>query len=59
MQDEGTLVLFLALTDEASEHVRQQIQPEPWQMVGTSFAVDHRLAFDMRVQLEDDGFTVQ
>lgn len=58
IQNHGSVFLFVALTDEAREHVEQHIQPEPWQMVDGGFAVDHHLAFDLAAQLVDDGFVV-
>jgi hypothetical protein len=59
VRQDGSVFAFTALTDAALAHVREHVQLESWQWLGSQmFAVDHRLAPDLAYQLREDGFTV-
>lgn len=58
IHNEGSVFLFVPLTEAAIEFTEETIQPEPWQYFGPAFAVDHRYAYDLAERLQDDGFEI-
>lgn len=55
--DEGNLVMFLPLTDEAKAHL-PNLGLEGWQWLGNRFGIDRRLVDNFVSQLQEDGFSV-
>lgn len=55
LRNEGTVVVFTPMTDEAMELVHNILSIESWQWFGRSFVVDHRYAEDVCHVLDEYG----
>lgn len=49
---EGSIVLFTPLDAEAREWFEDNVSAEPWQWMGATLAVDHRMAKELIAVLE-------
>lgn len=47
VRNEGSIVQFILLTKKAKTWVRENVQSEPWQWMGSSLCVDWRYAEDL------------
>ncbi len=47
VSNEGSVVLFTPLTEDARAWIDENVQSESWQWLGASLAVDHRFAMDL------------
>lgn len=56
--NEGTIVLFRPLTDQARAWIEENVQTEPWQWFGGGLCVEHRYAHDLADGMERDGLNV-
>jgi hypothetical protein len=56
--DEGTLVGFKAISDEASDWIHENVHSEPWQWLGGTLWVDHRFAPMLLDGIAEAGFEV-
>jgi hypothetical protein len=56
IRDEGSVFMFTPLTGICRQWIEEHIQPEGWQWLGNSFAVEHRYAQSIRAALLDAGF---
>lgn len=59
IQDEGSIVLFVPLTDFARQWVDENLALESWQWFGDGFAVEHRYADPLRQGMENDGLAFE
>jgi hypothetical protein len=51
----GTIVQITPLTKEAFVWVESNLELEPWQRMGASFCIDHRLAPDILIGMRSAG----
>jgi hypothetical protein len=58
VNDEGSIVQFFPVTKEAFAWFKENVESEPWQWLGPSLCVDHRLAADLMTGLADAGFVL-
>jgi len=56
--DHGSVISFTPLNLDAQTFCDTELQIEGWQWMGTSFAVDHRIALSLREVLVDAGFSL-
>jgi len=54
----GTIWLFEPVTERAREYTLTYLDIQDWQWVGPSFTVDHRIANDLVIALEEEGWRV-
>jgi hypothetical protein len=59
ISDEGTIVTFTPLTDEARDWFDDNVHSESWQWLGRALGVDHRLASDLVAGIADAGLRVE
>ncbi len=55
----GSLTLLTPLTSYGREWVEESLQTEPWQWLGSTVTIDHRMGVDIRQAMIDDGLTVE
>ena len=58
IQNHGTVWVFTPKSQLAKELTDKVLPLEPWQYIGTSFAVDHRPAALLCEQLRAEGYTL-
>jgi hypothetical protein len=58
MQNMGSVVWFLPLTDEARRVMDEEMGLESWQMWGEGFVVDRNLVPNLMDALHDNGLMV-
>ena len=56
-RDEGSIILLCPNTDAAQEWMRDNLQVEPWQYLGSNLAIDHRMFGDIAEGILEDGLT--
>lgn len=57
--DLGSMVSFAPMTENARQACKDGvIASEPWQWMGGSLMVDHRMADDLIENLQNDGFCI-
>jgi hypothetical protein len=54
----GTIWTFEPVSDRAKEHTLTYLDIQDWQWVGPSFTVDHRIADDLVIASEEEGWKV-
>ena len=54
----GSVWTFTPETMIGREYCSTMIHIEPWQWLGPSFAVDHRMAHDLAVRMQHDGINL-
>jgi hypothetical protein len=59
IEDQGTVVLFTPEGDYEHEWLALNVESEPWQWLGKSLVVDHRMAQGLVEMVEDNGFVVE
>lgn len=59
VRPQGTIWLVEPVTDRAKEYGLTILDVQDWQWVGPAFGVDHRLANDLVVALEEEGWRVR
>lgn len=57
--DEGTIIIFTPVSDDAREWFAENVQMEDWQRVGAGIAVDHSYADDLLHFIRRRGLRVQ
>lgn len=57
--DQGSIVLFIARSDEELKWLQENTDAESWQWMGRSLVVDHRLAEDLIQGVRDAGFPIK
>jgi hypothetical protein len=55
VEDQGTIIILVQLTETGEQWVNENLQTEPWQWVGGAVCVDHRMAAQILEGMEDDG----
>ncbi len=59
IEDHGTVWTFVAVSQEAKNFVKNELDLEPWQQIASNrFAVDHRPARTLACVLQGQGFEV-
>lgn len=53
IEHEGSFVLFTPLDADAREWFEDNVSSEPWQWLGAALAVDHRMARDLILAMEE------
>ena len=59
VHNQGTIWLFTPLTQTATDWVEENLDLEPWQNMGNSFAVDHRPAANLAEGMRQAGLVVE
>jgi hypothetical protein len=59
IQDHGSIVMFVPLTEGGTEFLTTEVQTEAWQWMGHSLAVDHRMAGGLIEACQDNGLEVR
>lgn len=54
----GTIWLFEPVTERAKEYTFAVLDVQDWQWDGPAFGVDHRVANDLVIALEEEGWVV-
>lgn len=55
----GSIWTFEPLTRDAKDFTATAIEVQGWQWLGTAFGVDQRLANDLAMALEEEGFVLE
>lgn len=55
----GSVWTFEPLTDAAKDFTATDLEVQGWQWLGHVFGVDHRLANDLAMALEEKGFVLE
>ena len=58
INDQGSIVGFTPLTEAAQAFLDDNVEYEPWQIMGNTLWVDHRYADDLRDGIVADGLMV-
>lgn len=58
VHNNGTTVSFELVSPAAREFVREHVETEPWQWLGSTLVVDHRFAEQLAIGLSDNGLVV-
>jgi hypothetical protein len=56
--DQGSIIQFEPLCDEADDWFEKNVRAESWQWLGGRLCVDHRVADDLATGLCEAGFSV-
>ena len=59
IRDQGTLIGFEPVSDEAIEWINDNVFSEPWQWLGPTLWVEHRLAQELAIVLVAAGLNVE
>lgn len=59
VRNEGSIFLFEPTNEAAKAWVKEHVQLEDWQWLGSAFCVEHRFAIDLAKAMVDDGLTVE
>jgi hypothetical protein len=59
VKDEGTVVLFTPVSDDARAWFTENVVSEPWQWRGPSLATEHRPACDLLDGIRRRGLRIQ
>lgn len=59
VQSHGSVWTFVPLTEAAKDFTATAIEVQSWQWLGPAFGVDHRLANDLAMTLEEEGFVLE
>jgi len=55
----GSVWTFQPLTDIAKDFTKNNLDVQDWQWMGRAFGVDYRIANDLLIALEDEGFVME
>ena len=55
LHDQGSLIGFQPITEQAQDWFRLNVETEDWQWLGSILWVDHRLARDLMQAIIDNG----
>lgn len=58
IHNEGTIVGFAPLSEHGQEWMDANLQAEPWQLIGHTLWVDHRLAQPIIDGMTEDGLAL-
>ena len=59
VQSHGSVWTFVPLTEAAKDFTATAIEVQSWQWLGTAFGVDQRVANDLAMALEEEGFVLE
>ena len=59
VRPQGTIWTFEPLTERAKNFTGTDLDVQSWQWIGPAFGVDHRLANDLVMALEGEGFVLE
>lgn len=59
VRDEGTMWVFTPNTPDVLKFAQTEMGLESWQWLGNAFAIEHRIAPDLKLRLESEGRSVE